>query len=133
MQSGNGFPKCKDETAHLHRGGSARPCPGFPPAAILGPWQSGKTAAAGKRVQPYFSRMSDGYEPDLLLDRGTDRRAVAVKLTSDPSTDMIARLHKTADLVDGSRRILICRIPGPIENPKLLVTDLAGWLRRLLA
>ena len=75
-------------------------------------------------------RTSDGYELALLLDWGTDRWAVEVKLTSDPSTDMIARLHKTADLVDAS---LICRIPGPIENPKLLVTDLAGWLRRLLA
>ena len=90
-------------------------------------------AAAGKRVQPYFFRTSDGYELDLLLDWGTDRWAVEVKLTSDPSTDMIARLHKTADLVDASRRILICCIPGPIENSKLLVTDLAGWLRRLLA
>lgn len=89
-------------------------------------------AAAGKRAQPFFLRTSDGYELDLLLDWGTDRWAVAVKLTSDPSTDMIARLHKTADLVDASRRVLVCRIGRPIENPTLLVTDLAGWLRWLL-
>ena len=90
-------------------------------------------AATGKRVQPFFFRTSDGYELDLLLDRGTDCWAVEVKLTSDPSTDMIARLHKTADLVDASRRILICRIGRPIENRTLLVTGLAGWLKRLLA
>ena len=89
-------------------------------------------AAAGKRAQPFFFRTSDGYELDLLLDWGTDRWAVAVKLTSDPSTDMIARLHKTADLVDASRRVLVCRIGRPIENPTLLVTDLGGWLRWLL-
>ena len=89
-------------------------------------------AAAGKRAQPFFFRTSDGYELDLLLDWGTDRWAVAVKLTSDPSTDMIARLHKTADLVDASRRVLVCRIGRPIENPTLLVSDLAGWLRWLL-
>ena len=89
-------------------------------------------AAAGKRAQPFFFRTSDGYELDLLLDWGTDRWAVAVKLTSEPSTDMIARLHKTADLVDASRRVLVCRIGRPIENPTLLVTDLAGWLRWLL-
>ena len=35
-------------------------------------------AAAGKRVQPYFFRTSDGYELALLLDWGTDRWAVEV-------------------------------------------------------
>ena len=90
-------------------------------------------AAAGKRAQAFFFRTSDGYELDLLLDWGTDRWAVEVRLTSDPSTDMIGRLHRTADMVDASRRILVCRIRRPIENPTLLVTDLAGWLRRLLA
>ncbi len=89
-------------------------------------------AAAGKRAQPFFFRTSDGYELDLLLDWGTDRWSVEVTLTSDPSTDMIARLHKTADLVDASRRVLVCRIGRPIENPTLLVTDLAGWLRWLM-
>ena len=90
-------------------------------------------AAAGQRAQAFFFRTSDGYELDLLLDWGTDRWAVEVKLTSDPSTDMIGRLHRTADMVDASRRILVCRIRRSIENEKLLVTDLAGWLRRLLA
>ena len=90
-------------------------------------------AAAGKRVQPFFFRTSDGFELDLLLDWGTDRWAVEVKLTSDPSGDMIARLHKTADLIDATRRVLVCRIQRKIENPTLLVTDLAGWLKRLLA
>ena len=90
-------------------------------------------AAAGKRAQAFFFRTSDGYELDLLLDWGTDRWAVEVKLTSDPSTEMIGRLHRTADMVEASRRILVCRIRRPIENEKLLVTDLAGWLRRLLA
>ena len=90
-------------------------------------------AAAGKRAQAFFFRTSDGYELDLLLDWGTDRWAVEVKLTSDPSTEMIGRLHRTADMVEASRRILVCRIRRPIENAGLLVTDVAGWLRRLLA
>ena len=55
-----------------------------------------------------------------------------MKSTSHPSADMVARPHKTADMVDASRRILICRIQRSIENPTLLVTDLAGWLTRLL-
>ena len=36
-------------------------------------------------------------------------------------------------MVDASRRVLVCRIRRPIENRNLLVTGLAGWLRRLLA
>ena len=90
-------------------------------------------AAAGKRAQAFFFRTSDDYELDLLLDWGTDRWAIEVKLTSDPSTDTIGRLHRTADMVDASRRVLVCRIRRPIENRNLLVTGLAGWLRRLLA
>lgn len=90
-------------------------------------------AAAGKRAQAFFFRTSDDYELDLLLDWGTDRWAIGVKLTSNPSTDMIGRLHRTADMVDAGRRVLVCRIRRPIENPNLLVTGLAGWLRRLRA
>ena len=89
-------------------------------------------AAAGKRAQPFFFRTSDGFELDLLLDWGTERWAMEVKLTSNPSTDMVARLHKTADMVDADRRILICRIQRSIENPTVLVTNLADWLARLL-
>ena len=89
-------------------------------------------AAAGKRVQPFFFRTSDGFELDLLLDWGTERWAVEVKLTSNPSADMVARLHKTADMVGADRRILICRIQRSIENPTVLVTNLADWLTRLL-
>ena len=88
--------------------------------------------AAGKRAQPFFFRTSDGFELDLLLDWGTERWAMEVKLTSNPSTDMVARLHKTADMVDADRRILICRIQRSIENPTVLVTNLADWLARLL-
>ena len=90
-------------------------------------------AAAGKGAQAFFFQTSDGYELDLLLDWGTDRWAVEVKLTSDASTDMMGRLHRTADMVDASRRILVCRIRRSIENPTRLVTDLAGWLRRPVA
>jgi hypothetical protein len=64
-------------------------------------------------------------------DRASTRSGSATP--SDPSTDMIGRLHRTADMVDASRRILVCRIRRSIENAKLLVTVLAGWLRRLLA
>jgi hypothetical protein len=93
----------------------------------------GALDAAGKRAQPLFFRTSDGQELDLVLDWGTRRWAVEIKLTSNPSPDMIDRLNKTADMIDADRRILICRIARKIENDQLLVINPAGWLKRLMA
>lgn len=44
---------------------------------------------------------------------------------------MIARLNKTADMIDANRRILICRVDRKIETDQLLVTNLAEWLKRI--
>ena len=88
-------------------------------------------AAVGKRAQPFFFRTSDGHELDLVLDRGVERWAIEIKLTSNPSTEMIDRLHKTADMIDASRRVLVCRIARKIENDRLLVINPSGWLKRI--
>lgn len=88
-------------------------------------------AAAGKRVQPLFFRTSDGYELDLVLDWGTSRWAVEVKLTSDPSTETIDQLHRTADMIDADRRVLLCRIARKIETDQLLVISPSDWIREL--
>ncbi len=89
-------------------------------------------AAAGRRASPFFFRTSDGYELGLVLDWGSERWAIEIKLTSDPSTAMVARLHKSADMIGADRRILICRIARKIETEALLVTHLSGWLQSLL-
>ena len=81
-------------------------------------------SAAGLRATPYFFRTSDGYELDLVLDWGTDRWAIEIKLTSNPSTEMVDRLNATADLIDASRRVLVCRIARRIETEKVLVASL---------
>jgi len=90
-------------------------------------------SAAGLRVTPYFFRTSDGYEIDLVLDWGTDRWAIEIKLTSNPSSTMIDRLNATADLIEASRRILVCRIARRIETENLLVASLPVWLKNLTA
>ena len=89
-------------------------------------------AAAGKRPQPFFFRTSDGHELDLVLDWGTERWAMEIKLTSNPSTEMVDRLHRTADMIGAGRRILICRIAEVIETDRLLVVHAAEWLGRLI-
>jgi predicted AAA+ superfamily ATPase len=89
-------------------------------------------SAAGLRATPYFFRTSDGYELDLVLDWGTDRWAIEIKLTSNPSAEMVDRLNATADLIDASRRVLVCRIARRIETEKVLVASLPVWLKKLV-
>lgn len=90
-------------------------------------------AAVGRQAQPLFFRTSDGHELDLVLDWGSDRWAIEIKLTSNPSTRMIDHLQKTADMIDASRRIFVCRIDRKIENKSLLVTHPSGWLKSIIA
>jgi len=89
-------------------------------------------AAADLRATPNFFRTSDGYELDLVLDWGSDRWAIEIKLTSNPSSSMLDRLNRTADLVEASRRILVCRIAQRIETDTLLVASLPVWLKNLI-
>jgi predicted AAA+ superfamily ATPase len=89
-------------------------------------------AAAGKPVNPFFFRTSDGYELDLVLDWGASRWAVEVKLTSNPSPADVQRLNKTADMIDAEKRILVCRIAKPIQTDMLLVTHPTDWIRKLI-
>jgi uncharacterized protein len=90
-------------------------------------------AAVGKAVPAFYFRTSDGYELDLVLDWGSHRWAVEVKLTSNPSTEMIERLQKTADMISATRRILICRSARAIESDSLLVTNPTDWLKRIIS
>jgi predicted AAA+ superfamily ATPase len=89
-------------------------------------------SASDLRANPYFFRTSDGYELDLVLDWGTDRWAIEIKLTSNPSAAMIDRLNATADLIGASRCVLVCRIARRIETEKLLVASLPVWLKKLV-
>jgi hypothetical protein len=92
----------------------------------------GTLSAADRRATPFYFRTSDGYELDLVLDWGTDRWAIEIKLTSNPSSSMIDRLNMTADLIGATRRVLVCRVAHRIETEKLLVVSLPVWLKTLL-
>jgi hypothetical protein len=92
----------------------------------------GTLSVADRRATPYYFRTSDGYELDLVLDWGTDRWAIEIKLTSNPSSSMIERLNRTADLIAASRRVLVCRAARRIETEKLLVASLPVWLKTLV-
>jgi predicted AAA+ superfamily ATPase len=90
-------------------------------------------SATGKNPQAFFFSTSDGRELDLVVDWGTQRWAVEIKLTSNPSTEDLARFNRTADLIDAHRRILVCRTAEPIEANTLSVVPVHTWLKMLIA
>ncbi len=79
----------------------------------------------------FYFRTSDGYELDLLLEIGSKRWAIEIKLTSNPSSGDVDRLEKTAAMVDADFTVLICRIARSFENERVLVTNVPSWLRRI--
>ena len=84
-----------------------------------------------KRVQAFYLRTSDGYELDLVLDWATERWAVEIKLTSNPTSAMVDRLNQTANMINATRRVLVCRVARKIETERLLVASLPVWLKSL--
>lgn len=44
---------------------------------------------------------------------------------------MVGRLQKTADMIDATRRVLICRTASPIMTDTLWVANLSDWLREI--
>jgi len=91
----------------------------------------GVLAATGRRFESFHLRTSDQYEIDLVLDYGEHRWAVEIKLTSQPTTEDIARLNKAADLIDASRRVMVSHTPETIETSAVLSCDLPTLLDRL--
>ncbi len=64
-------------------------------------------------AEAFFFRTSDRREIDLVLDLGTARWAIEVKLTADPSSHDLERLNRTADLIGAERRVLLSQVREP--------------------
>lgn len=91
----------------------------------------GELAAHGILAQPYFFRTSDGHEIDLVLDVGTERWAVEVKLTASPSPADMAKLDKTADMIGATRRYLVSQTPRSSGDVQRASCNLTGVMERL--
>lgn len=61
-------------------------------------------------------RTSDRKGLDPVLDWSAERWAVEVKLTSSPGPGGLCQLDATTDLIDASRRFLVCWTRQPIEE-----------------
>jgi predicted AAA+ superfamily ATPase len=87
--------------------------------------------ATGQRYEAFWFRTSDGYEIDLVLDRGGERWAIEVKLTTSPAPADIARLEKTADFIAADRRFLVSQTRRVVEGDRTVSCDLPWLLGQL--
>jgi len=91
----------------------------------------GVLSAEGRTCDACHFRTSDQYELDLVLDFGKERWAIEIKLTSSPGPEDMARLEKTADLVNASRRFLVSQTRQPSGSGRRISCDLPSFLGHL--
>jgi uncharacterized protein len=75
-----------------------------------------------------FFRTSDDYEADLVLDFGTRRWAIEIKLTSQPAPEDLQHLNKVADMIGAERRILISQTRRSSFSTRQISCSLAEFL-----
>jgi predicted AAA+ superfamily ATPase len=91
----------------------------------------GELSSRGFAFEAYYFRTSDQHELDLVLELGSERWAVEIKLTSSPGPADMSRLEKTADLIGASRRFLVSQVGKSAGNEKRASCNLRGLLERL--
>ena len=93
----------------------------------------GSLAACGLEVPAHMFRTGDGHEIDLILDLGTTRVALEVKLSGSVSPQDMARLERVADLVAAEHRYLVCQTPSPMADATRGALTLSAAIGRLQA
>jgi predicted AAA+ superfamily ATPase len=91
----------------------------------------GELSSQGHMFDPYYFRTSDGYELDLVLDFGTERCAIEVKLTTSPGPADMNRLDKVADMIGVSQRFLVSQTRRSTGDAKRASCNLPGLIKRI--
>jgi len=91
----------------------------------------GELTSRGRNFEPYYFRTSDQYELDLVLDLGTERWALEVKLTASPGPAAMARLDQVADMIGASRRFLVSQTGRSTGDEVRASCNLPGLIQRL--
>lgn len=91
----------------------------------------GELSSRTRDHRAYYFRTADQYEIDLVLDFGDEVWAIEVKLTSSPTPDDMARLDKTADMIQAKRRFLVSQTRTSSGDRRRLSCDLSTLLDRL--
>ncbi len=105
--------------------------------AVGGTWESfvieellRREAAAGSRAQAWCFATSDGYEADLVLERGGELLPIEVKLTARPDQRDVGRFIKTVEMLGAKRGLLVCRTAEPWSAGPVDVVGVAEVLGR---
>jgi predicted AAA+ superfamily ATPase len=85
----------------------------------------------GRTTEAFYFRTSNGYELELVLQWGAIRWALEIKPTSNPTTQMVQRLQKTAAMIGAQKSILLCRTADPVTRPDLSITNPSARLASL--
>jgi len=91
----------------------------------------GALNSVGRQFEAYYFRTSDQYELDLVLDLGAERWALEVKLSASPRPGDMARLDKTADMIEATRRYLVSKTSRSSGDESRASCNLAWLLERL--
>lgn len=92
----------------------------------------GSLTARGADNQAFSFRTADGEEIDLILETGSRRWAIEIKLTASPTPEDARRLKERAAPLDAGP-VLLTRTPKTDEGIGVLSTNLRGFLARLHA
>jgi predicted AAA+ superfamily ATPase len=90
----------------------------------------GALSAVGKPAEAFHLRTSDQHEIDLILALDHELWAIEVKLTTNPGSDDLRRLEKTAELIGADRRFLVSQTTQVIEGEKTVSCSLPWLLER---
>lgn len=91
----------------------------------------GDLSFRGRNFEACYFRTSDQYELDLVLDFGTERWAVEVKLTTAPGPADMDRLDRAADMIGASRRFLVSQTARSTGDETRASCNLPGLIARL--
>ena len=91
----------------------------------------GALASQGRHFEAYYFRTSDQHEIDLVLDFGTERWAIEVKLTASPSPADMDQLDRTAEMIGASRRFLVSQTTRSSSGDERASLNLRGLMTRL--
>jgi predicted AAA+ superfamily ATPase len=91
----------------------------------------GELGAQGRPHEAYYYRTSDGHEIDLVIDLGSERWAVEVKLTASPGPGDLARLDKSAAMIRATRRWLVSQTPRSSGDDVRASCNMTGLMERI--
>jgi predicted AAA+ superfamily ATPase len=82
----------------------------------------------GEELDAHFFRTQDGHEVDLVLQSGTVRELIEIKLSSAPAPEDLVKLDALGAKLHATRCVLLSRTRAPHAEGKRWSVDLNTYL-----